>query len=368
MGIDPHNTDRGRSIDLLGRLSEAHGAPGAEHPVRTIFRSEVDLPTWTDRFGNIFARKEGNRSSPRIMVTGHMDEVGFVVQAVTRSGLLKIAPLGGWWPHVLLAQRVRILTRRGEEIPGVISAKPPHFLSEAEREKVMKVEDLFLDVGAESAAEAAELFGIAIGDPVVPDTRFLRLKKGPLLLGKAFDNRVGLALTILSLRGLASVEHPNAVVGVGTVQEEVGIRGAQTAAHEVDPDAAIVLEGTPADDFPGIPEDERQAVLGKGPQIRILDPSAILNRRFVDLAVAVADRHAIPCQLAVRRSGGTDAKAIHLHARGVPTIVLGVPARYIHTPQSLIHCEDYWNALRLVLELLCTLDAETVQGLQDYSD
>ncbi len=367
MGVDTHEMDRDGAIELLARLSEAHGAPGTEHAVRAIFREEVGLPTWTDRFGNIFARRTGTRNSPRIMVTGHMDEVGFVVQAVTRGGLLKIASLGGWWSHVLLAQRVRVLTRTGEEVPGVISAKPPHFLGEAELEKVMKIEDLFIDVGAEDAAEVAEMFGIGIGDPVVPDTRFLRMRAGSLLLGKAFDNRVGLALTILSLRALATVDHPNEVVGVGTVQEEVGMRGAQTAAHEVDPDAAIVLEGTPADDFPGMPEEERQAILGKGAQIRILDPSAILNRRFVELAVATAKRHAIPHQLAVRRSGGTDAKAIHLHARGVPTIVLGVPARYIHTPQSLIHAEDYQNTLKLVIELLRSLDPETVQGLQSYS-
>lgn len=368
MAIEPCNINRDQAVELLSRLSEAHGAPGSENAVRRIFRDEVGLPTWTDRSGNIFARKEGTRSSPRVMVTAHMDEVGFVVQAVTRSGLLKLAPLGGWWPHVLLAQRVRIRTRSGEEIPGVISAKPPHFLQEGEREKVMKLDDMFVDVGAESAEEAEQTFGIRLGDTVVPDTSFRTMRKDSHLLGKAFDNRVGMALTILTLRCLGGAAHPNQVVGVGTVQEEVGTRGAQTAVHEADPDAAIVLEGTPADDFPGIPEDERQAIVGRGVQIRILDPSAILNRQFVDHATVVAERNSIPFQLAVRKSGGTDAKAIHLHARGVPTIVLGVPARYIHTPQSLIHVDDYLNTLGLVLELLRTLDLTTVKGLQDFSD
>ena len=368
MALDPCTIDRELAVRLLSRLREAHGAPGTEHAVRRIFRNEVKLPTWTDRFGNVFARKEGTETSPRIMVTAHMDEVGFVVQSITRSGLIKIAPLGGWWPHVLLAQRVRILTRAGEEIPGVISAKPPHFLQEGEREKVMKLEDMFVDVGAEQAMEVEEFFGIRLGDTVVPDTPVLAMKNDCYLLGKAFDNRVGLALTILTLGCLDRVPHPNQVLGVGTVQEEIGTRGAQPAANEANPDAAIVLEGTPADDFPGIPEDERQAILGKGPQIRILDPSAILNRKFVDLACDVAKQLDIPFQLAVRRSGGTDAKVIHLHANGVPTIVLGVPARYIHTPQSVLHVEDYVSTLRLVLGIVRALDAAAVSGLRDYSD
>jgi endoglucanase len=296
-----------------------------------------------------------------------MDEVGFVVQAVTRSGLLKLAPLGGWWAHVLLAQRVRILTRDGEEITGVISAKPVHFLQEVERDKVMKLDDMFVDVGAESAEEVERLLGIRLGDTVVPDTPFRTMRKDGLLLGKAFDNRVGMALTILTLRGLVDTPHPNEVLGVGTAQEEVGTRGAQAAAFGVNPDAAIVLEGAPADDFPGIPDDERQAIVGKGTQIRILDPSAILNRQFVNLAMTVAEQNAIPFQAAVRKSGGTDAKVIHLHGAGVPTLVLGVPARYIHTPQSLLHVDDYLNTLKLTLELLHVLDETTVKGLRDYS-
>lgn len=358
--------DKNQAVRLLARLSEAHGAPGAEQAVRQIFREEVPLPTWTDRFGNIFTRKEGTRGTPRVMLTAHMDEVGLVVQAVTRSGLIKLAPLGGWWPHVLLAQRMRILTRNGEEIPGVISAKPVHFLQESERDRVMKLDDMFIDVGAESAEEIRQTFGIRLGDTVVPDSPFRTLRKECHLLGKAFDNRVGMALTILALQCLTGVPHPNEVLGVGTVQEEIGTRGAQAAAFGVNPDAAIVLEGAPADDFPGMPDDERQGIVGKGPQIRILDPSAILNRSFVDLAVDVAEQSGIPCQLAVRKTGATDAKAIHVHAGGVPTIVLGVPTRYIHSPQSLLHVDDYLNALRLTLELLTNLDAETVERLRSF--
>jgi putative aminopeptidase FrvX len=302
------------------------------------------------------------------MVTAHMDEVGFVVQAITRSGLIRLAPLGSWWTHVLPAQRVRILTAGGDQIPGVIGVKPPHFLQESERDKVMKLDDMFVDVGAASGDEVTKEFGIRLGDSIVPDTTFRTMHNESYLLGKAFDNRVGMVLTILTLRYLKDVSHPNHVIGAGTVQEEVGTRGAQTAAYVTEPDAAIVLEGTPADDLPGIPEDERQAIVGRGVQIRILDPSAIMNRRFVDHAIAMAERYSIAYQLAVRKTGGTDAKAIHLHARGVPTIVLGVPARYIHTPQSILHVDDCLSALRLILALIHSLDAEAAGRLGDHSD
>lgn len=355
-------------LQLLRQLAEAHGAPGCEQALRRIFRDTVGGPVRTDPMGNIIREKEGSAAGPRIMLTAHMDEVGFAVQSVTRAGLLKFVPLGGWWGHTLLSQRVRVRTQEGSEVLGVVGAKPPHFLSESEKEKVMKLDDMFIDVGASSADDVRTRFGIRPGDSVVPDSTFTPLFNPDFILCKAFDNRAGMALTLHALLEMEGISHPNTIVGVGTVQEEVGVRGAQAAAFGVKPDAAVVLEGTPADDLPGFSEDEQQGALGKGVQIRILDPSAIMNRPLVQHTVQLAEAHNIPYQLAVRKSGGTDARAIHLSRTGVPTVVLGVPARYIHTHNSIIHMSDYLSALELVVQLLLSLDSSTVSGFTAYAD
>ena len=348
------------AIQLLARLTEAHGVAGCEDEVRRIFRDEVGDVASTDKTGSIFLEKRGTADRPRVMVAAHMDEVGFVVQAVTKSGLIKCLPLGGWWPHTVLAQRVRIRTGEGKEILGVFGAKPPHLLSEGERDKVMKIDDMFIDVGAVDAEDVRERFGIRMGDPIAPDSSFIPMHNPDFLMCKAFDNRAGMALVVQTMQGIEGLSHPNTVYGVGTVQEEVGVRGAQTAAFSVDPDVAIVLEGTPADDLPGTAEDERQGAVGRGVQIRILDPSAIMNRRFTQCALKLAEEKGIPHQTAVRKSGSTDARAIHLHGAGAPTIVLGVPARYIHSHNSIIHIQDYLSALDLTLQLLRILDQKTV--------
>lgn len=357
-----------RATELLMKLGEAHGAPGCESNIRRIFQEGLGARASTDRMGNIFYEKRGDAESPKILLSGHMDEVGFAVQAILKNGLIKFVPLGGWWAHTLLAQRVRILTQDGTEILGVIGAKPPHLLGEGEREKLLKIEDMFIDVGAVDARDVHDHFGIRLGDSIVPYSPFLPMHNPDYLLCKGFDNRVGMALVIQTLQSLGEVSHPNTVWGVGTVQEEVGVRGAQTAGFSVDPDAALVLEGAPADDLPGIVEDEQQGVIGRGVQIRLLDPSAIMNRKFAQYAIALAESLKIPHQVAVRRSGGTDARAIHLHNRGVPTMVLGVPARYIHTHNSIIHLKDYLGTLRLIVALLENLDENRVKAFGDFSE
>ncbi|MGV8075400.1 MAG: M42 family metallopeptidase [Syntrophobacteraceae bacterium] len=356
------------AVRLLAKLGEAHGAPGFEGAVRRIFREEVGDNPSTDKTGNIICEKKGATEKPAIMISGHMDEVGFVVQTILQNGLIKFFPLGGWWPHTLLAQRVRILTQTGTEIIGVVGAKPLHFLAESERDKVLKIDDMFIDVGASSADEATNSFGIRLGDSIVPYGSFTRMHNPDFLLSKAFDNRVGMALTIQVLQMLEGITHPNTVYGVGTVQEEVGVRGAQTAVSSVKPDAAIVLEGAPADDLPSIPVEERQGALGRGPQIRILDPSTIMHRNFTRHVINLAEANSISHQAAVRKSGGTDARAIHLQGEGVPTVVVSVPTRYIHTHNAIIHIEDYFNALELVLKLLESLNGDTLRSITEFRD
>lgn len=352
------------SKELLRRLTLALGPPGAEDAVRDIVRAELkQLGRLSyDRLGSVICEKRGSASTPRVMLDAHMDEVGFMVQSVTEEGQLKFVPLGGWWGHVLLGQRVDVVAQAGP-IPGVIGSKPPHFLEAAERDKVITLDKMYVDVGAGRGEEVAEL-GIQVGDPVVPHGEWVEMGVDGVLSSKAFDNRVGVGLLCEVLGALAKLEHPNTVVGVAAVQEEVGCRGATTASAGAAADVAVVLEGTPADDLPGF--TERQGVLGRGPQVRLFDPTAISNRRLVRFVEGVARRLKIDIQLAVRRSGGTDARSIHTHDLGVPTVVVGVPARYIHTHASLIQWRDYVAAYRLVVGLMSRLDEETVASLTDF--
>jgi len=352
------------SLELLKRLTLAPGPSGAEDAVRAIVRESLEGvgEISHDRLGSILCEKKGDSDSPRVVLDAHLDEVGFLVQRITDDGRLGFVALGGWWGHVLLAQRVDVLASGGALVPGVIGSKPPHFLGPAEREKVLEIDNMYIDLGASSRSEV-EAMGIRVGDAVVPHADFVCLH-GEVLSSKAFDNRAGVGLLCETLLALQDRRHPNTVVGVGAVQEEVGCRGAGTAAELARPDVAVVLEGTPADDLPGF--TERQAVLGKGPQIRFSDPTALSNRRLVRLAEETARERGIPVQLAVRKSGGTDAKSIHVHRHGVPTVVIGVPARHIHTHVALIDWRDYVWARDLVLELVLKLNGARVSALVDF--
>jgi endoglucanase len=356
------------AVQLLRKLTEAHGASGSEGEIRRIFRRELGEGTYTDGLGSIIMEKKGSAETPKLLLAAHMDEVGFMVQAITSSGRIKFVPLGGWWAHTLPSMRVRILTQSGNKVVGVIGAKPPHFLSDAERDRLQKLDDMFIDVGASSGAQVREQFGIELGDSIVPDTSFTPMHNPDMLLGKGFDNRAGMALLIHAIKMLKPEEHPNRVWAVATVQEEVGVRGAQTAVSTIVPDVAVVLEGAPADDLPGIAEDERQGVLGGGVQIRIMDPTAIMNRKLVNYVTELAGRHGIKHQVTVRRSGGTDARAIQMHGRGIPTVVLSVPARYIHTQNGIINLEDYLSTLDLASRLLRSLDSAAAADLASFDD
>ena len=348
------------SIELLKSLTQADGIPGYEAEVRDIFRGAVaDVgPIGTDKLGSIFCTRTGSAENPRIVLDSHLDEIGFVVQNVTDNGFVKFLPLGGWWAHTLLAQRVNITTKLGK-VPGVIGSTPPHLLS-GSRDKVLDIKDLFIDIGAENEEQAVEEYGIVTGCPIAPYGPFMQLKNEKLLSAKAFDNRVGVALVIEALLKLD--EHPNTVIGAGSVQEEIGLRGAKTMVASVEPDLAIVLEGPPGDDTPGLSVGSTQGKLGGGVQIRIIDSSMIVNPKLADFVIETAKKHEIPYQLGVRQSGGTDGGAIHQFGRGVPSVVLGVPSRYIHSHVSIINTDDYNAALDLTMHLVREIDASVLEG------
>ncbi|HUF62547.1 MAG TPA: M20/M25/M40 family metallo-hydrolase [Verrucomicrobiales bacterium] len=362
---------RGEALSLLRQFTEAPGPPGHEDSVRSLFHQLLagrpDHRFECDRLGSIVCRRSGDpETGPNVLVTAHLDEVGFLVQSVAASGLLPFLPLGSWWPHSLLAQRVTVITRSGKRVLGVIGSTPPHLLPDEARRRVLPIEAMFIDVGARDSAQATGEFGIRPGDPVVPVASFEQLQDPDVLLAKAFDNRSGIALLTQCLQRRPPTALPYQLVGAATVQEEIGLRGARTAARLIQPSLTFVLEGPPADDTFGLSPGQVQGGLGLGVQIRVSDPSALMNRRLVDFCIDTAHEAGIPHQTAVRRNGGTDAGAFHLHDAGVPCVVLGVPARYIHSHNSIIHLADYLAALRLLEAVLDRLTPERIASFTRF--
>lgn len=355
-----------KSIYLLKQLTEVSGIPGAEYNVAKLFKDSVNANIIQDRVGSVFTNQKGSCEGPRVMIAGHFDEVGFVVQSITNEGYIKFISLGGVWAHVVLGQRVSILTDSGNSIPGVVAAKSPHFLTKQDLESLIPVNQMYIDVGAQSKHEVVDLYGIELGQPIVFDSKFIQLQNKDLLLSKAFDNRVGVALAIEASQCLAELNHPNIIFCGASVQEEVGARGGVTSVNLINPDVAIVLEGTPADDYPGSDKFSQQGVLGRGVQIRLLDPTAILSRKFNKFIIDVAKEFDIPYQVAVRDNGGTDAKHINIHNIGVPTVVLGVPVRYTHTANSIMDINDYLHTLKLIVEVSKRLDSSIVNSFINW--
>jgi endoglucanase len=349
---------------LLKDLTEAHGVSGYEHEVRQVVRRYLEPygELEQDKIGSVICTHTGRSPAPKVMLAGHMDEIGFMVRHITEEGFLKFLPLGGWSDQVLLGQRVVIKTRERGDVVGVIGAKPPHLLSGEERDKVVKKKDMYIDIGAISQAEVRAA-GVQVGDVVVPRADFLVLAGGQTYLSKAFDDRVGCALVVDAMRYCAGHDHPNTVYGVATVMEEVGLRGATTSARAVDPDVAIILESDIAGDVPGIKPEESEIKLGAGPSLIVYDSRLIPNLRLRELVMDTARELELPLQLSAIEAGGTDGGAVHLHGIGVPTVCIAVAARHIHSHGSMIHRRDYDQALQLLTTLIQKLDMSTVAGL-----
>ena len=351
-----------KTAALLKELTEASGVPGHEAEVRQVVKTYLEKigDLSQDNIGSLICTLSDTPESPRVMLVGHIDEIGFMVKHITKEGFLRFLPLGGWFDQVLLGHRVVVQTHKGSVV-GVIGAKPPHLLTDEERKKVVEKKDMYVDIGATSLEEVEEA-GVRTGDPIVPQADFTILANPKTYLSKAFDDRVGTALMIQALQALKKTGSPNRVVGVATVMEEVGLRGASTSVEAVNPDVAIVLESDIAGDVPGIEEEQSAIKLGKGPSVLLYDRRMIPNLKLRDLVMLTAAELEIPLQVSLIEGGATDGGAIHLHKTGVPTVVLGVPARHIHSHSAIIHREDYDRALTLLIELVKRLDAETVSG------
>jgi putative aminopeptidase FrvX len=334
------------NIDLLSSLSNAFGPPGMEEEPREVLRAELEDfadDVNVDGMGNIFFHQNGKEGSPRVLIDAHTDEVGFIATYLDGCGFLKFSNIGGIVPGVMQGQRV-LLKGKKEPLKGVIGVKPPHVMSQEERNKLVPVEGLFFDIGADDKAQAEEK-GCYVGMMGVFDVDFTELGNG-YVRGKAFDDRAGcyvMAEAFKALKGSGCN-----VVAVGAVQEEVGLRGARVAAWKVDPDYALALEGTFAVDMPGIRPENMVTILKKGPIITIADRGIICDPKVRQTLIDTAEGESIPYQFKKPLMGGTDASAIHLVKGGVPTGVVSVPCRYIHGPASVAHVEDFDNSVRLV--------------------
>ncbi|MGD2201039.1 MAG: M42 family metallopeptidase [Candidatus Bathyarchaeota archaeon] len=353
-----------KSVDLMKRMMESFGPSGFEREVNALCKEYMDPyadEVLVDKLGTVTFVAKGGSERPRVLLAGHTDEIGFIVSSISDEGYLTFNTLGGWWSQVLLGQRVVIRTSK-EYIDGVIASKPPHILPAEERKKLVKKEKMFVDIGATSKEEVEEA-GIKIGDPVVPWSPFKLVRDGRVAMGKAFDDRIGAFILMEAIRRIKKegIEHPNTVYGACTVQEEVGLRGAQTISHLVDPDAGIALEVDIAGDVPGIKPHEAQAKLHEGPCLLTWDRSMIPNQPFKELVIKTANQAQIPLQLS-QISGGTDAGRIHLNRAGCPSVVLGVPTRHIHSHVGYLSLKDTENAIRLTIELIKRLDQATVEG------
>jgi endoglucanase len=351
---------------LLQEITEANGVSGYEEEVRRIMAREMKGITDKieyDRMGSILGRKKGTTDSPRVMVIGHMDEIGFMVKEITPEGYIKFLPLGGWWGHVALGQRLRIITAKGPVI-GVVGSKPPHLLPQEDRKKVLDIADMFIDVGVQEGFDVKKKLGVRLGDPIIPESQFTIMGNKKMYMAKAFDNRVACAIVLDVLRNLKTAKHPNTVLGCASVQEEVGLRGAQTLAHLGDPDVCIVIDTGIGQD---VPPDcfKKEEKMGAGPGVLIYDAVMIPNLKLRDLVISTGEQKKIPFHLSYMERGGTDGGRVHISRIGVPSIVIGPPVRYIHSHNSILHRNDYDNTVKLVTELIKKLDTKTVKGFTE---
>jgi putative aminopeptidase FrvX len=337
----------------LEKLSNACGVTGRESHVRDLmiqllkpYADEIQI----DKLENVIAIKKGKANAPKIMIAAHMDEIGLMIKTITKDGFFQFSKMGGIDDRILPAQKVIIFTKKGA-YSGIIGSKPPHIQKEEERKKIITHDNLFIDVGAENKDNATKL-GITIGDPVVFDTKYTDLGN-EVVIGKAFDNRAGCMAMVETLKLLKKTECT--VCAVGTVQEEVGLRGAGTAAFGVDPDLAIVLDVTIAGDVPGVREFDTTVKMGKGPALTISDSGLITHPKVLRWLIDSAEENKIPFQLESGLLGSTDAARISITRQGIPSGTVSIPTRYIHSPVGMLNLRDIENSAKLTATAIQTI-------------
>lgn len=336
---------------LLEKFSTASGISGYEKDVREMLKKEIEPfsdSVRIDPMGNLIAEKKGGK--PVIMIAAHMDEIGFVAKHIDDNGFIYFVTVGGFFDQTLLNQRV-VVHGKKQDLTGVIGSKPPHIMKEEERKKIVEIDEMFIDVGAKNKKDA-EKMGVEIGSPITVDRNF-KILANNLVTGKAFDNRAGLVTLIEVMRRLSKKKIKPSICAVGTVQEEVGLKGARTSAFDIDPDLAIAVDLTIAGDCPGIAKKESEISIGKGAAITVLEAGGqgvIVPEKIVEWLKNTAKKNKIKYQLDVSKGGMTDAAIINLTRKGIPTGVVSIPSRYIHSPVELIGLEDLESTIKLIVE------------------
>jgi putative aminopeptidase FrvX len=333
--------------ETLEKLSNACGVAGREEEVRRLMKSFLKPcvdEVKEDKLGNVIGIKKGKKDAPKVMLAGHMDEIGLLVKTISKEGFLQFAKIGGIDDRILLAQKVMVYTEKGP-LHGIIGSKPPHIQKEDERKKIFAYDELFIDIGADTDKEAKKM-GVKIGDPIEFDIGFAKIGKD-IAIGKAFDDRVGCAVMVEAMKLLQKTECT--VYAVGTVQEEVGCRGATTSAFGIYPDVGIALDVTIAGDVPGVKEVEAPIKMRKGPSLTVADYGLITHPKVLRLLIDAAEENKIPYQLEAGLPGGTDASRISLTREGVPSGTVSIPTRYIHSPASLLSLDDAEKTAKLTV-------------------
>ena len=353
-----------RTESLLAELSNAPAPPGFEEPVRAIMVREMKpfAKISYDGMGSVIA--QNGTAGPRIMLDAHMDELGAMTRRITPDGFVTMQMLGGWLDQALPGQRWVILTAKGP-VKAVSGIRDLHVTPADERAKAFSRENLYLDIGAHSAAEAAAM-GVAIGDPVAPDVTFEELGGGRYT-GKAWDDRVGCAVVLEVLRRLAAEGHPNQLFVAATTQEEIGLRGAHTAAEMIRPDIGIAIEGGEAGDQPATHPDETNGRLGGGAEVFLFDSSAQPNRKLVAFLKDTARSIGAPVQFDLASGYGDDSAEIQKTGGGAPTVNIGVPVRYMHVHNGVMDRKDFDATVDLVTAMIKRLDAGEVARIRDFA-
>lgn len=352
----------GESLDeiksLLEKFTNAHGISGSEGEIRKLL--ETELKPWvdsikTDTMGNLIATLNGKK--PSIMLAAHMDEIGLMVKYIDDEGFLRFVGIGGWFDQTLLNQRVIVHGKNGS-LTGVIGSKPPHVMTGEDRKKPVKMEDMFIDIGAKGK-EDAENLGVEIGSPVSIDRAFTPLANGRVT-SKALDNRAGVVILVEVIKQLKKLQIDANVYAVGTVQEEVGLKGARTSAFGLSPSLALALDTTIPGDHPGISKNDSTLEIGKGPVITVADASGrglISHPQVLKWLKDTAAENEIPYQLGVGSGGTTDASVIHLTGKGIPTGNVSIATRYIHSPVEVLDTADLEACVKLIVKAIANINS-----------
>lgn len=363
-------------IKLLEDLTNAFGPPGHETAVQHIFKEygeKFSDEILFDKLGSVIHKK--GSLGPKIMIAGHADEIGFVITEIDKSGFLRIHNLGGWWAGNIISHQLEIRPSYNDEnILGIVVNKPPHVLKPEERTKLVPIKNLYVDIGCSSKIEVKEL-GIRVGDPAVPYSKFRQIKRTKtinkdekekkieknLVVAKALDNRIGIFIVLEVLKRIKenNIDHPNQIYFVSTTQEEVGVRGAKTSSHLIQPDIGFAIDVDVSGDVPGINVTQK---MSEGVVISAGDALMIPNPKLRKFAIDQAEINDIKWQPAYLAGGGTDASVMHTTGIGAPSLFIGIATRHIHSHHGILDLDDVEKTIQLLVNIITNLDETTVKS------